>query len=83
MCVAYDTMSSPVPTSAPAAAPAAAGSDILASKVQKHVDGLHAKIAKLQSDNAALKAQLAATKASGSRIRRIPKKAAAPEAAAQ
>lgn len=68
---------------APASGPASGPADILASKVQKHVDGLHAKIAKLQADNVALKSQLAATKASGSRIRRIPKKPAPEAAAAQ
>lgn len=68
---------STAPVTVPVPAAAAAPSDVLASKVQKHVDGLYAKIAKLQADNAGLKAQLAATKASGSRIRRIPKKPAA------
>ena len=69
------------PVTAPVASAAPSATDVLATKVQKHVDGLHAKIAKLQADNAALKAQLAATKTSASRIRRIPKKPAAPEAA--
>lgn len=66
----------PTPTAAPAAPAVAAKSvETLASKVQKHVDGLHAKIAKLTEENAALKAQLHAARASNSRIRRIPKKA--------
>ena len=58
------------------ATPAAKPVETLATKVQKHVDGLQAKIAKLSEENAALKAQLHAARASNSRIRRIPKKAA-------
>lgn len=67
-------------SSAPAANPAADRAakvtpfDSVAAKVQKHVDGLNAKIEKLTSENAALKTQLHAAKASNSRIRRIPKK---------
>lgn len=59
---------------APVTAPATGSCDVLAAKVQKHVDGLHAKIAKLQAENAALKSSLAAARSSNSRIRRIPKK---------
>jgi hypothetical protein len=70
----------PAPVAAPAAA-AAPARDVLASKVQKHVDSLHAKIEKLTAENAALKGQLHEARAAGSRIRRIPKPAAA--AAAQ
>lgn len=44
------------------------------TKVQKHVDTLHAKINKLAEENAALKAQLHEAKAANSRVRRIPKK---------
>lgn len=68
--------------SAPATA-AAKTAETLATKVQKHVDLLHAKIQKLTEENAALKAQLQEAKSSNSRIRRIPKKpaAAAPTAA--
>lgn len=60
------------------------GPEALASKVQKHVDSLYAKIQKLTDENASLKAQLHEAKASNSRIRRIPKKptAAAPTTAA-
>ncbi len=68
----------PAPAAPVAAAPAAAAAkpaETLATKVQKHVDGLQAKIAKLTEENAALKAQLHAARASNSRIRRIPKKA--------
>lgn len=63
--------------SSPAAAPPAAApktAETLASKVQKHVDGLHAKIHKLSEENAALKAALHEARSSNSRIRRIPKK---------
>lgn len=70
--------------SAPATAPvtaAATAKETLAGKVQKHVDALHAKIAKLSEENAALKAALHEAKASNSRIRRIPKKPAAAVAA--
>lgn len=62
---------------APAPVAAAKTPETLASKVQKHVDSLQAKIQKLAEDNAALKAQLAEAKSSNSRIRRIPKKPAA------
>ncbi len=48
--------------------------DSVATKVQKHVDSLNAKIDKLTAENAALKAQLHEAKASNSRIRRIPKR---------
>lgn len=58
-----------------AVAPAAKAAETLASKVQKHVDSLHAKIAKLAEENDGLKAQLRGAKASNSRIRRIPRKA--------
>lgn len=61
-------------TTAPVATPVAKPTETLASKVQKHVDGLQAKIVKLTEDNAALKAQLHTARASNSRIRRIPKK---------
>jgi hypothetical protein len=66
----------PAAVTVPAATPAVAKpAETLASKVQKHVDGLQAKIVKLSEENAALKAQLHSTRASNSRIRRIPKKA--------
>lgn len=73
----------PATCAAPAPAPAAAVKETLATKVQKHVDSLHAKIAKLSEENAALKAALHEAKASNSRIRRIPKKEAAVAAATQ
>lgn len=67
--------------SAAAAAPAAARvPETLATKVQKHVDSLHAKIAKLTEDNAALKTALQEARSSNSRIRRIPKRPVAGEA---
>ena len=69
------TATAPATTAAPASA-AAGAFDVVASRVQKSIDALNAKIAKLQADNAALKSQLAAAKSSNSRIRRIPKKAA-------
>lgn len=72
-------MSAPAPATAPVVAKTP---ETLATKVQKHVDSLHAKIQKLTEDNAALKAQLAEARSSNSRIRRIPKKAAAAETAA-
>ena len=53
--------------------------ETLATKVQKHVDSLHAKIAKQAEEIAALKAANSALKASNSRIRRIPKKPTAAE----
>lgn len=62
-------------------APVAKTPETLASKVQKHVDALHAKIVKLTEENAALKAQVQELKASNSRIRRIPKKPTPPVAA--
>ena len=65
----------------PAAAAAPKGAEALATKVQKHVDALHAKIQKLTEENAALKSQLAEARSSNSRIRRIPKKPAAATAA--
>lgn len=76
-------MSTPVATTpAPEDTPAAVrGPTNLASKVQKHVDALAAKIQKLTTENAALKAQLHEARSSNSRIRRIPKKA--PAAATQ
>lgn len=63
-------------TPAPAASKLS-GAEALAAKVQKHVDSLQAKIQKLAEENAALKAAVHEAKASNSRIRRIPKKAAA------
>lgn len=68
-------------TAAPAPA-AAKIAETLAAKVQKHVDSLQAKISKLAEDNAALKAQLQEARSSNSRIRRIPKRPVAGEAAA-
>lgn len=73
--------------SAPAAAPVAAApakiAETLATKVQKHVDALQAKIQKLTEENAGLKAALHEARSSNSRIRRIPKKPAAAEPTAQ
>jgi regulator of replication initiation timing len=73
-------MSGTAPVAPAAAAPKAA--ETLASKVQKHVDSLHAKIQKLLEENAALKAQLHEARSSNSRIRRIPKKPSAAPAEA-
>lgn len=67
--------STPTPTPAPKVL---APTEVLAAKVQRHVDQLHAKIQKLTEENAALKAQVHEAKASNSRIRRIPKKAPVP-----
>lgn len=50
--------------------------DTLITRVQKHIDVLKQKNAKLAEENARLKQQLADLKASNSRIRRIPKKPA-------
>jgi len=76
-------MSAPAtaPVPAPTALPVAKGAEALASKVQKYVDSLQAKIQRLTEENASLKAQLHEAKASNSRIRRIPKKPAAAPAA--
>ena len=58
--------------------------DSVITKVQKHVDTLKAKNAKLADDNAKLKAQLAAVKQQNSRVRRIAKKpGGAPEPEAE
>lgn len=56
-------------------------SDTILSRVQKHIEALKIKNAKLVEENARLKQQLTDLKASHSRIRRIPKKA--PDASAQ
>jgi len=48
--------------------------DTVITKVQKHVDTLKAKNAKLSDENAKLKAQLTSAKQLHSRIRRIAKK---------
>lgn len=62
-------------TAVPAAAAAVATESVVA-KVQKYVDALKAKNAKLADENAKLRAQLQEARASHSRIRRIPKAAA-------
>jgi cell division septum initiation protein DivIVA len=51
--------------------------DVVVSRVQKHIDTLKTKTGKLAEENSRLKQQLADLKASHSRIRRIPKKPAA------
>lgn len=51
--------------------------DSLIGRVQKHIESLKVKTTKLAEENARLKQQLAESKASNSRIRRIPKKPAA------
>ena len=56
------------------------GMDTVVSKVQKHVDNLKAKNAKLAEENARLKAQLVSAKQLNSRIRRIAKKTPSAEA---
>jgi hypothetical protein len=63
-------------TPAPAAAPevAAPGIDSSLFRVQKTMDGLKAKTAKLLEENQKLKQQLAEQRTRGSRIRSIPKK---------
>jgi outer membrane murein-binding lipoprotein Lpp len=48
--------------------------DSVINKVQKHVDTLKAKNARLAEDNAKLKEQLTSAKQLHSRIRRIAKK---------
>lgn len=70
---------SSAPESCPASAPAPSAprsADII-GKVQRHVDQLKTKNEKLSAEVAKLKTSLAEAKAAGSRIRRIPKKAAA------
>lgn len=52
------------------------------SRVQKLIDALKTKNCKLAEENSRLKQQIADLKASNSRIRRIPKKAATEEVAA-
>ena len=46
----------------------------IGSKVNRILDGLKTKNAKLAEDNRKLKEALAVAKSSGSRVRRIPKK---------
>lgn len=70
-------MSAPVPAPVAAAPAAAKIAETLAAKVQKHVDGLQAKIQKLSEENSGLKAALHEARSSNSRIRRIPKKPSA------
>ena len=53
--------------------------DSLVSKVEKHVEAYRAKIQKLQEENQRLKAALSQVRNVNSRVRRIPKKAAATE----
>lgn len=48
--------------------------DAIVTKIQKHVDTLKTKNAKLAEENAKLKANLTAAKQVNSRIRRIAKK---------
>lgn len=57
--------------------------DTVVEKIQKHVDSLKTKNAKLAEDNAKLKAQLTAAKQLNSRIRRIAKKPSEGEPAAE
>ena len=79
MATAPTPSDAPAPAAAPAiASPAAAPEGVLA-KVQKYVDSIKARNAKLSEDNAKLRAQLQEARSSHSRIRRIPK--AAPAAA--
>lgn len=60
-------------------------SESIVAKVQKHLEQLKTRNAKLVQENAKLKAALVEAKSSHSRIRRIPKKTAepAPEQAEQ
>jgi SMC interacting uncharacterized protein involved in chromosome segregation len=51
--------------------------DPVAARVQKHVDALHAKNAKLKEENAKLKEQISGAKQLHSRVKKIPKKPAA------
>lgn len=75
-------MSSPAAPAPAPAAPAAPRSVDIIGKVQRHVDQLKTKNDKLAAEVAKLKTSLAEAKAAGSRIRRIPKKAAATTEAA-
>lgn len=74
-------MSAPAPSPAveiPApGAPDAATATLLA-RVHKYAAGKNAQLHKLLAENAALKAALAAERQANSRVRRIPKRAAAP-----
>lgn len=54
--------------------------DAAITRVQTHFASLKAKIAKLVEENLRLKQQIAELKSSGTRIRRIPKKATTPTA---
>ena len=69
-----DAPAADIPTAAEStfAPPHEAGS--IGSKVNRILDGLKTKNAKLAEDNRKLKEALAVAKSSGSRIRRIPKK---------
>ena len=51
--------------------------DPLLSKVQKYLDVHQTKIKKLQEENGKLRAQITELKSANSRVRRIPKPAAA------
>lgn len=59
------------------------GTGTVLSRVQKHIEALNAKNAKLAEENARLKKQLSDLKASQSRIRRIPKATASADAPAE
>lgn len=73
-------MVTPAQTAETATAPAAppAPKDSLVTKVEKYVEGYRAKIQKLQEENQRLRATIAEARNTNSRVRRIPKKAAAP-----
>ena len=68
------------PPDAPQKAPRVKKPVVLPAKIQKKLDSLNSKIEKLSTDNKSLKSQLAHAKTSHTRIRRIPKPVAVPEA---
>lgn len=63
-------------------APAVPSRDPALLKVEKCFEGYRAKIAKLQEENQKLRAERAEARALNSRVRRIPKKKAAEQPAA-
>lgn len=68
---------SAIAETAPVSAAVSKGFDLAVTKLQKQFEAKDATIRKQAAEIAALKAQLHEAKASNSRIRRIPKKAAA------
>jgi regulator of replication initiation timing len=74
---------SAAPETVPETAPVSAEPciDAIVGKVQRHLDQLKAKNAKLAEDNQKLKQQLAEARSSNSRVARIPRKKPAAESA--